>query len=331
MENYSLMLENSEIKKIITLDTFNDTSLFAVSVIDLENYTVIYANQAMKNIMADLSAKNCWESIHGLSAPCMWCKASTLQKKAEHDRHTSQTTINSNYIIYENFNEIANRWYQLQEKVVKLSDGKDILISFALDISIQKEAQSKLIETHVKLNNQTNALKEAQEKLKELANKDSLTNLYNRRYFSEIAKNIIELSKKERASIGVLMIDIDNFKPINDTYGHNVGDEVIKSLANILVAKTRVEDVVSRIGGEEFVVLLINSNIEDSKLVAQEIVNTVQENITIVDDIEIKYTISIGVDEFDYDLDKDIDKTIIRADKALYRAKNSGKNRVEVL
>ena len=326
-------IDNSEIKDLISIDTFNDTSLFAVSVIDLSNYEVVYANQAMKNIMSDMTAQNCWESIHGQESPCLWCKAPALLAGLQDGLHPSQSTMNNDYITYENFNEVANKWYQLQEKVVVLKDSRNILISFALDISIQKEAQSKLIDTHVKLTKQTQALKEAQEKLEKLVNLDSLTNLYNRRYFSDISKNIISMGKRKEEPLSVIMIDIDKFKNINDNYGHSVGDQVIKLLADKLISNVRDSDIVARFGGEEFAIILPNTDIKNSLLIAEKIRKDVEEcglqqcNLESHDD-SIKFTVSLGVDELKYDQDTQIDSALNRADKALYEAKRTGRNKV---
>jgi GGDEF domain-containing protein len=94
-------------------------------------------------------------------------------------------------------------------------------------------------------------LEETQDKLKDLASRDYLTELYNRRYFNEVSQGILEVAQREKKECSVVMIDIDNFKNINDTYGHSVGDRIIKELAHILIGNTRDSDIVSRFGGEE--------------------------------------------------------------------------------
>lgn len=327
-------IEDSEIREIISIDTFNDTSLFAVAVVDLSNYEVIYSNQAMNNIMSDMLAQNCWEAIHGQDSPCMWCKAPMLIANLKPELNASKSTVNDDYVTYEHFNEVANRWYQLQEKVLTLKDSRNVLISFALDISLQKEAQSKLIDTHVKLTKQTQALQEAQTKLEELVNRDPLTDIYNRRYFNDVSKNIIALGKRKKDPLSIIMVDIDKFKNINDTYGHNVGDEVIKFLANKLVDNTRESDIVSRFGGEEFAVVLPNTNKEDAYLIAKKMRKDIEDScLEQCCDINkevnlIKFTISLGVDEFNYESDVMIDSLLNRADKALYEAKSTGRNKV---
>ena len=320
--------DNNEIKNLISIDTFNDTSLFAVAVVNLSNYEVVYSNQAMKNIMSDMTAKNCWESIYGQEVPCMWCKAPSLLSKFNPDQHHSQSTTDAGYHTREHFNEVANRWYQLQEKVVRLKDSRNVLISFALDISIQKEAQSKLIETHVKLAMQTKALEEAQAELKEQANRDPLTNIYNSRYFGEISEKIIAITKRTKEPLSLLMIDIDTFKNINDSYGHNVGDEIIKLLANKLTSTIRKSDIVARFGGEEFAVILPNTNIKSAIEFADTLRVTIGKESYETKIDTIQFTISIGVDEFNHQEDTNIIDSLKRADSALYEAKRNGRNMV---
>ncbi len=313
-----IQLDNIEIKNYIAIEAFSDNSLLAVSAINLDTYEVIYANKVMKAIMADTSAKKCWESIYGQESQCAWCKVHSLLVEDP----------SQEYLIYENFNEVANRWYQLQDKIIKLQNGTNILISFALDISIQKESQSQLIETHVKLAQQTQTLLEVQKRLREQANRDPLTNMYNRRYFSDMAQKIIALAKRDKEPLSLLMIDIDNFKKINDTYGHSAGDEVIKLLANKLIGLSRESDISARFGGEEFAVILPETDIEHALIFAEKIRIDIEQNRFVYEAGEICFTISIGVDEFNPATDRVIDSSLNRADEALYEAKKSGKNRV---
>lgn len=167
------------------------------------------------------------------------------------------------------------------------------------------------------------------DELKELANRDQLTNLYNRRYFYNVVQNIISLAKRESKELSVLMIDIDKFKNINDSYGHAKGDIVIKSLASILLEHTRDSDIVSRVGGEEFVILLTNTSKDTAFKVANKIREfTEQQSIKIDNKRDINFTISIGVDSVNIKDEKYIDEALSRADKALYKAKDGGRNRV---
>ena len=125
------------------------------------------------------------------------------------------------------------------------------------------------------------------------------------------------------------MIDIDNFKSINDTYGHQVGDCVIKSLANCLTNCTRGSDYVFRYGGEEFTVLLSNTDIKGAKQLAERMRAAVENVVCICDDVNVSYTVSIGVTQLGNN--DTVTKLFTRADKALYNAKKAGKNCVKSL
>ena len=133
-------------------------------------------------------------------------------------------------------------------------------------------------------------------KLKEQASRDYLTNLYNRRYFNEIAQEIIKVAKRENQDYSVIMLDIDKFKNINDRYGHSIGDNVIKLLASLLSKHTRESDIVSRFGGEEFAILLPFTDKNGAHKIAEELrVIIEQQEVKIKGVDSIQFTISLGV------------------------------------
>lgn len=168
------------------------------------------------------------------------------------------------------------------------------------------------------------------EELVEMTHRDPLTKLSNRRYFSMQSKKIKSYSKRNNVSLSLIVLDIDKFKNINDSYGHLVGDEVIIHIARALEKNLRDSDIISRFGGEEFVVLLQDCNIEDAYAVAQKIREYIQNaEVKIDEDTKIKYTVSLGVAEFNELKDNDnLEQTFARADEALYEAKTSGRNKV---
>ncbi len=172
---------------------------------------------------------------------------------------------------------------------------------------------------------------EAQSRLKEQTIRDPLTNLYNRRHLQDISQNLINISKREKTPLSILMLDIDKFKNINDTYGHSVGDDVIIQLALLLKNNTRESDVIARIGGEEFVILLPNTDKDGAFTIGHSLRELVEKETIIIDkNTNIHFTISLGVESVDNEYDFNIDEPLQRADKALYRAKESGRNRVVI-
>ena len=167
--------------------------------------------------------------------------------------------------------------------------------------------------------------------LKFLASTDPLTKLYNRRYLTEMSEEILALSKREKKEVSIAILDIDKFKHVNDTYGHQFGDEVLIVLSHLLNEHKRESDVLCRYGGEEFVILLPNTSLENATNLAQKIrqqVESLRIPINSNPNQTLKFTISLGVSNVDIPNEKDIQSALVRADKALYKAKETGRNRV---
>lgn len=159
--------------------------------------------------------------------------------------------------------------------------------------------------------------------LEEMYITDALTQLYNRAHFDDIVSSIIEHQRKADINFALIIVDIDHFKLVNDTYGHLVGDEALKLIANALKNSLREDDVIARWGGEEFVVMLKNVSIEEAKLITEKLRHAVE----IVEINNTFYsTCSFGVTM--YKPKENIDDTFKRADEALYKAKESGRNKV---
>ncbi len=165
--------------------------------------------------------------------------------------------------------------------------------------------------------------KQLQDKLIELSMKDPLTGLYNRRFFEKKFEEERERCKRFSKTFSIIMLDIDDFKKINDTYGHNVGDEVLINIANTIMKRIRKIDIAARWGGEEFVILLPETGLRDASFVAEDIRVSIEK--IKVSKVK-KITASFGVAEYrDGD---NLYKLINRADEQLYKAKKNGKNQV---
>jgi diguanylate cyclase (GGDEF)-like protein len=162
--------------------------------------------------------------------------------------------------------------------------------------------------------------------LKENAITDPLTKLYNRKHLDEQIPKITSQANRAELSFGVLMLDIDHFKLVNDTYGHDVGDKAIKIVANTLKENTRNSDIIVRFGGEEFLVLLYNCKQDKLFAISEKIrIAFAKQEIAANDDIIYK-TVSIGASMFPHD-NKDLHSCIKYADLSLYEAKNTGRNK----
>ncbi|WP_424688633.1 MAG: diguanylate cyclase [Halarcobacter ebronensis] len=171
-------------------------------------------------------------------------------------------------------------------------------------------------------------LERANKELIDLTNKDYLTKVYNRRYFNEYSEKALELAKRNKQDISIIAIDIDRFKKINDTYGHNVGDEVLIEVANIFKNSIRKSDIVARFGGEEFIILLINAKVDEATAIAEKMRVKIEDTIINVDDNEVDITSSFGVATVNQESNETIETTLKRADDLLYIAKKHGRNEV---
>lgn len=167
--------------------------------------------------------------------------------------------------------------------------------------------------------------KQLENKLERLATIDGLTQAFNRTKFQEVIKIELERAKRYKHPLSMLMFDIDHFKAINDTYGHSVGDYVLQTLSKIAKDNLRDTDYLVRWGGEEFIIITPETELERAKALAERI-RTAIENYRF--DRAGRITISFGVTEFK---ESDTEDTFIRrADDAMYKAKEKGRNRVEV-
>ena len=159
-------------------------------------------------------------------------------------------------------------------------------------------------------------------KVQESAMKDYLTGLYNRTYFYSVADKMLESAKRNESAISICLADIDNFKKINDTYGHDVGDLALQHVANSIQKVLRRSDMLVRFGGEEFVILLSNCPVKEGYRIAQNICQFVEKHPLQLPKRKLKITLSIGVTG---KMDS-LDGMIKNADEYMYTAKQSGKN-----
>ena len=164
--------------------------------------------------------------------------------------------------------------------------------------------------------------------LRELSITDSLTKAYNRRHFFEAAQTFVSIAKREESDISFLMIDIDYFKNINDTYGHQVGDYVLIKLSQEIQSMVRDSDIFARIGGEEFALLLHSTSLEGAKIIAEKIRLRVEELDFEDNYVPLDLTISIGCSSLSETVTT-LDELYQDADKKLYIAKELGRNRVQ--
>ncbi|MCU0831567.1 MAG: GGDEF domain-containing protein [Rhizobiaceae bacterium] len=176
------------------------------------------------------------------------------------------------------------------------------------------------------LQNLTQSLEARSETLEHEALTDALTGMHNRRYFDDAVNEYLDQFRRIDKPVGLMILDLDHFKKVNDTYGHDVGDEVLRQVARCLQEFTRYHDVVARLGGEEFAIVAPNMNREGLFKLADRIRNAVSSLNIRSGNVHLRVTMSIGIAIWDHrETAEDLYK---RADMQLYQAKRTGRNRV---
>lgn len=173
-------------------------------------------------------------------------------------------------------------------------------------------------------------LKAANAKLRNAAFRDDLSGLYNHRFFHESLAGEIEAAERYRHPISVIMLDVDNFKTINDTYGHQIGDTVLRTVGQYLLRSSRASDIPARYGGDEFVILLRDTTVDGARIRAKTICSEIAATPIEVDGITADITVSVGVAGYHQRSPVSKNQLINLADKAMYQSKRDGRNRVSV-
>lgn len=168
------------------------------------------------------------------------------------------------------------------------------------------------------------------DELSHMARTDALTGLDNRRHFMDMARTEFSRSRRTDKPFSLLLIDADHFKAINDTWGHDVGDRVLQDIAMLLNDSVRAHDLPARFGGEEFTVLLPETDCREAAIIAERIRTAVEANTLVVHNSPVSISVSIGCTTLNArTVDVDLETVLKRADVALYAAKKNGRNRVE--
>jgi len=212
--------------------------------------------------------------------------------------------------------------------VLKTRDEMEALADTFNEMAREIQSHTRHLEETIR--ERTKELEEANKKLKELATTDGLTGLYNYRFFEETIRMEVRRAQRQGLPLSLLMIDLDHFKVYNDTHGHQMGDEVLKTVARIMKYRLRSTDFPCRYGGEEFAIILPGTGFEEAMKLAEEVRGLVEAHPFPGEEKqpEGKLTISIGVATYPYHAEDEI--SLVRAaDMALYTAKQKGRNRVE--
>ncbi len=207
--------------------------------------------------------------------------------------------------------------------------GKTIYVAANREITKRKRAEEELRRAKDALEATNRELQEAFRREQVFARTDSLTGIFNRRHFFDLAEQEFVIAKRYRQTISVIIFDVDHFKQVNDTFGHQVGDEILQSIVRIARENLREADIFARHGGEEFIILLANSNAQESQIVAERIRKNIAASHLDTERGKVNVTVSIGIAELSSDTNT-IDHLVKYADQALYKAKEQGRNRTMI-
>ena len=212
----------------------------------------------------------------------------------------------------------------VRKKLIALPSGEKVILGIIDDISTFIEQEQKLEERH-------RQLRRRQGQLKKLATLDPLTGISNRRAFYENAESVLQFAKVGKLGVGLLMFDLDNFKALNDTYGHAVGDQVLIEFTKVVSDCIRNNDIFARLGGEEFALLLPDVDKSEVNRIGERIRSSVERtSVALESRTHVSFTTSVGGTMWQ-NTESDLDASLKRADGALYNAKRSGRNLVKIL
>lgn len=289
-----------------SLSTVLDSLDALVYVSDMESHELLFFNEYGKTIWGDAQGKICWQTLQsGQSGPCEFCTNNKLVD------NNGQTT---GVYVWEFQNTVNGHWYQCRDQAIQWIDGRIVRMEIATDITDRKHAEEEL--------------KAAKEQAEALSRSDGLTGLNNRRAFYDDSAKILHQAKRYAHPMSLIMLDVDYFKKINDMYGHIAGDAVLVSLVNILKKNVREVDILGRLGGEEFAVILPEVTLPDAITMAERLRTEIEAVKVSSNDGDISITASFGLATLTEE-QVSLEELINIADNSLYNAKRHGRNRVE--
>jgi diguanylate cyclase (GGDEF)-like protein/PAS domain S-box-containing protein len=311
-EHYRFMLENSA-------DTFWELN---------PQFCFTYVSQADYRIRGFTASEVLGRSLFSMLTPDSLCRVQegiALRQQAEQKGEVTGP-MRFEFEIY--CKDGSTVWAESHS--MPLHDAGGNIVGFhgvTRDVTEQKRHRTELLLVNEKLAGQLLEIQELQSRLQEQATRDGLTGLFNRRYLDETLPREISRARRDGYPLAVIMMDVDHFKQINDTYGHPGGDEVLKSLGSVFKQGARAGDIACRYGGEEFVIVLPHMDIGAALVRAQQWRIEVESTQVRHGDFSIRFTISAGVSGYP-DHATEHDRLIECADLALYIAKKDGRNRV---
>lgn len=274
-----------------------------VYVADMDTHELLFLNAYGRQKWGDFQGRKCWQVLQdNQESPCGFCSNERLL-----DEHGRPAGVH----VWEFCNTRDGRWYQCRDQAIEWTDGRIVRLEIATDITDRKRMEQ--------------ALEKAVSRAEALARTDELTGLNNRRAFFELGERFC---RRARAgySVAVLMFDVDYFKRINDTYGHAAGDAVLRAIGQRLPPLLRPADVLGRMGGEEFAVLLPDTDAQQAWQIAERLRTGIEALAIEYEGRAIGCTASFGLAVHEHEA-VCLDTLLGEADQALLQAKRDGRNR----
>ncbi|XCN74090.1 MAG: diguanylate cyclase [Candidatus Electrothrix aestuarii] len=266
-----------------------------VYVIDADSYEILFLNRYAEEIFGDLTGTICWKGLQKeRNKPCDFCPNDLLRNSSEY--------ADKSY-VWERRNPFNKRWYELHDRVIRWFDGRDVKIQIATDIT-----ERKIMEQQLHYN----------------AYHDCLTGLANRLLFYERLKQELTSAEKNTTKLALVFIDLNKFKPVNDQYGHDIGDLLLQEVARRLLSSVQETDLVARMGGDEFVLLLPDVQGTDEVMQVIRKLNTALEDPCQLS-LTLVLTISAAMGTAIYPDDgTSEDELLNAADRRMYSNKREG-------
>jgi diguanylate cyclase (GGDEF)-like protein len=303
-----------------------DSQPVIITVIDPVTHTAVFQNYSSLRKFGDISHQTCHEKIAGCPAPCAFCK---MPEAVAQDRLTS------NEVPLPNDEHVLVQWAP-----VRTESGALHVVETLIDITAYKRQQRQNEELVKKLSDTNRELCHTNEQLRDQSSRDSLTGLFNHSHFKDTLTQLCGVSLRSGRPLSLLFIDLDNFKQINDGFGHTVGDQVLREMGWLLDSQqrgarlSRSSDVPARYGGEEFALILPDTSMDGALSAAERIRHRVTTLLLLPElaalaERQRSLTCSIGVATFPLHA-ADASSLIAAADAAVYVAKRAGKNCVRM-
>lgn len=276
-----------------------------VYVSDMETYELIYMNKYGRDIWGDPDGRLCWQVLQsGQTKPCTFCT---------NDRLLNADGMATDVYVWEFQNTVDGHWYQCRDQAISWLDGRLVRLEIASDITERKQMEDEL--------------KASKSKYEKLARTDELTGIINRRGFFEEGNKLCNLAKRFNHTTSIIMLDIDYFKQVNDEHGHSVGDKALVQFVETIQKNIREVDVFARLGGEEFAIVLPETDKNGAVKIAEKLCAKISAMVISHDGAPLSITCSFGVTSFRC-VTTSFEEALSDADRALYQAKSDGRNQV---